>query len=416
MPAAPDRSSDHLLSALAAWWRAPRLTGWCALLVAALLFLHKPHALLTPQLYAEDGSIFLSFAEALGWRSMVEPYMGYLHLLPALIAGIASHTLDPAWWPLFYNAVAFALWLAVTLRVFSPRLDWPGKPLLACAFFIGPQTGEVLFNITNLQWLTALLLVQQSLVAPPASWRERLADLGIVAVIGLTGPFSIALWPLFAGRCWRERTRDNAALLALVTACAMIQAWFVWKTGPRFEYPPFAAEKFFAVLGQRLFTLPFLGEYAARALPPLATGLAGVAIITALCAWSLRRKTRGPWQVAAVAGCLAMLAAMIYRSRPDTWAFENLVFADRYFYIPRVLLLWLLAWQWDTPRRGIRWAARGLFLAAALVHLPRYIVPAPPDYHWRQHVDPIRRGVPAMIPTLPEGWTMEYRGRPEGRR
>ena len=56
------------------------------------------------------------------------------------------------------------------------------------------------------------------------------------------------------------------------------------------------------------------------------------------------------------------------------------------------------------------WAAVDVALA-----LPRAWEAAPPDYRWVEHCDPIRRGVPANIPTLPEGWTLEYRGRPKAK-
>jgi hypothetical protein len=74
----------------------------------------------------------------LGFRAFLEPYMGYLHTLPRLIAWTASRLLDPAWWPAFYNVTAFALWLAVIARTFSPRLPLPPalRPWLAFAFFL----------------------------------------------------------------------------------------------------------------------------------------------------------------------------------------------------------------------------------------------------------------------------------------
>ena len=107
-----------------------------------------------------------------------------------------------------------------------------------------------------------------------------------------------------------------------------------------------------------------------------------------------------------------MMAAGVYRARPDTWNLDNLVFGDRYFYLPRVLLAWLLILEFDAAQRPVRWLAHATALAIAVVHLKSYSLPAEPNYKWTDHVDPIRRGVPANIPTLPEGWTMEYRGRP----
>ena len=400
------------LAGLRAWVREPRLTWWFLLPVAVLLFLRKPHALHTPQLYAEDGSIFLAFGDLLGLRAFLEPYMGYLHTLPRLIAWVASHTLDPAWWPAFYNWVSFLIWLAVIARTFSPRLALPGKPWLALAFFIGPQTGEVLFNITNLQWVTALLLVEQAIIAPPTTWRQRVGDLAIVALVGLTGPFIIALGPLFAWRWWRARNADNFALLVLATACAGVQAWLVWRTGPKFGYPAFAPAQFFEILGQRLLVWPVLGDRIAIKLPPVWIGVLGLVPVVALLGWALRPHPRRHLRVPVVGAFLLMMAAMAYRSRPDTWNFDNLLFGDRYYYIPRVLLLWLLAWEFDATPRIVAWMARLLFIACALVHVKGYMLPSPPNYHWREHCEPIRRGVPANIPTLPEGWTLEYRGRP----
>lgn len=409
-------SQPGRFESLRAWWREPRLTGWFLLVVTVLLFLRKPHALHTPQLYAEDGSIFLAFNDLLGLRAWIEPYMGYLHLLPRLIAWMASHILDPAWWPAFYNGVAFLIWLAVIARTFSPRLALPGKPWVALALFIGPQTGEVLFNITNLQWLTALLLVEQTFVAPPATRVQRTGDLLLVALVGLTGPFVIALGPLLAWRWWRARTMDNLAVLLLATACAGVQAWFVLRTGPKFEFPPFAPTRLLEILGQRLIMWPVFGDTVAVKLPLAWLGVLGLAPVLALLGWALRPHPRRGLRAPVVAAFLLLMAAMVYRSRPDTWKFDNLIFGDRYFYVPRVLLLWLLVWEFDAAPRAVAWIARVLFAACALVHVKGYTVPAPPNYHWAQHCDPIRRGVPANIPTLPEGWTLEYRGRPESKR
>src|SRR5688572_304731 len=106
----------------AGWWRRPAVLAWMVVLTAALLALRKPWALHTPQLWAEDGSIFLTQDEQMGIRAWWLPYNGYLHLLPRLIAWIASHTADPAWWPAIYNGCAFALTVALFARLASPRV------------------------------------------------------------------------------------------------------------------------------------------------------------------------------------------------------------------------------------------------------------------------------------------------------
>jgi hypothetical protein len=396
---------------------------------ALLLFLRKPHALLTPQLWAEDGSIFLVQNDQLGLAALVEPYAGYLHTLPRLIALAASVTCDPAWWPAFYNVGTFLIWIAVVARLFSPRLDLPGKPWLALALIAVPHTGEVFGHITNLQWMTALVLVQQLLVAAPRTTREWIGDLLILAFVALTGPFALIFLPLFVLRSalpWLARFRSaptapppalSRPLLvatALVLVCSIVQAWFVLRTGPRFDYQSAAFQLLptLEVLGRRLFAWPLFGREIAFAIPKLALALGGTAILLALCAWVLRPDPRRTPRAFVLAAFALITLAAIYRTRPDVWAGDNIDYGDRYFYLPRVLLAWLLIWEFASRPSFVAAAARLACLLALIAHFAGFSLPAPQDYAWAKHVGPIRAGVRADIPTLPEGWTLEYLGRP----
>src|SRR4051812_5118354 len=125
------------------WW-------WLVIVCAVLLALRKPWALHTPQFWAEDGEIFMKQDDAIGARAILEPYNGYLHLLPRLIAWIASRTAAPAWWPAIYNGLAFAISVGLFARLASPRLLLPSKHWLMLAFVLVVGTGEVLINVTNL--------------------------------------------------------------------------------------------------------------------------------------------------------------------------------------------------------------------------------------------------------------------------
>ncbi len=392
---------------------------WWAIAGAGLLLVaRKPWALTTPQLWAEDGSIFLSQNDQWGARAIFAPFQGYLHVLPRLIAWAASHLADPAAWPLFYNCAALVVTILLFARITSPRIELPGNPWLVLAFVLVAGTGEVLLNITNLQWLTAFFLVQQLLIARPVTRAQRVGDLALMLVVGLTGPFALLLLPLFAWRWWRDRHRDNLALLLVVTACAAVQAGFILQhPDPAGEPPqPLHPLMLFAVLGSRLVVWPLLGPRIAEALPLAALAVIGGGMLGALALWSLRphpqRAARA--QILVALGLLA--AAGAWRVRPDTWETANLANGDRYFYIPRVLFAWLLVLEFAARPKFVAWAARVACGVGALLELPHHRVPAPPDYHWAEHCDPIRRGVPADIPTLPDGWTLQYPGRPIARR
>lgn len=107
----------------------PDRAAWAAVAVAAVcLALRKPWALLTPQLWAEDGSIFLVQDEQLGLAAWFTPYNGYLHLLPRIVAWVTSRTLDVAWWPAAYNGAAYLVTLALFGRLASRRVNLPANP------------------------------------------------------------------------------------------------------------------------------------------------------------------------------------------------------------------------------------------------------------------------------------------------
>lgn len=410
-------SIERCATRLRAWWQDPHLNIGVLLALALILFLRKPHALLVPQLWAEDGSIFLNEQEFVGAGAALLPYMGYLHTLPRMIAWLGAQGLDPAGWPAFYNGVSFAIWGAVLARLFTSRFNLPGKPWLALAFVLVPHSGEVFFNVTNLQWITAFVLFQQTVIAAPRSRGEALGDFVILLVVALTGPFVIVFLPLFVWRWWRSRQTSDVLGLAVAALGAAIQAWFIVKTGPKFEFHAAAFQLWPAVVVvmRRLVVWPLFGRELALSFSPLLIGLGGSLSLLGALAWSLRPGPRRLLHAQIIAACLFVVFAAVYRTRPDTWAGDNFEFGDRYFYIPRVLLAWLLIAEFDARSKLIALSARLAGLAILTVHLANYSLPAPPNYHWAEHCAPIRQGVPANIPTLPEGWTLEYRGRPPAR-
>lgn len=397
---------------------AARLWGAVAL-ATALLVVRKPWALTTPQLWAEDGSVHLNDNDALGAAALLVPHRGYLHLLPRLIAWAASHLADVAWWPAIYNLAALAVTTLLFARMASRRLELPGKSWLVLAFALVAHTGEVFLNITNLHWLAGFFLVQQALMTRPTTPAQRVGDYALILLAGLSDPSAIIFLPLFAWRWWRERHADNLTVLLLVAACGAVQAYFLKTAGlynPA-QALPLDLLKFLEACGGRLIIWTYFGKTAAVHWTPLAQAVIAWPIIAAIVAWACRPDARRPLRLQVLAAWVLITIACVYRIRPDTWDItpEDIHFSEPYFYMSRLLLVWLVIWEFDAPARFVRWLARGACIAGALLSLPDLRVPAPTDYHWAEHCDAIRRGVPANIPTLPEGWTLEYRGRPGSR-
>lgn len=411
-PSAPPTVSRRL-PALGAWWHGPQGALVAVALAAALLFLRKPWALATPQLYAEDGSIFLVGHETLGLHAWFTPYMGYLHLLPRAVAWFAGTCFDPRWWPACFVAAAAAGTLLVLFRFASPRFDVPGRSWLILSVGLVAQTGETVLSLTNLQWFTAFIFLQQALFAPPTGRWQRAGDLALVALGGLTGPFVLLFLPLLVWRAWRDRTLDTTAVAVVAGLCAAVQAWFLWgaESAPAAGgawRPGFLA----AALGGRLVVRPLLGFDVAIDFTARTHALVGGTALGWLLFRTLRPGARNPARLAVVAALALTTAAAVIRCRPDRWDWDDLTFSDRYFFMPRVLVAWLLVWECGAISRLAAWTARAACLAAVLLNIRGHVQPAPPDYRWADYCEPIRRGVPAQIPTLPEGWTLDYPGRP----
>lgn len=390
--------------------------AWLLVLAcAALLALRKPWALHTPQLWAEDGSIFLVQDEQMGLRAWLEPYNGYLHLLPRIIAWIARQSTDPAWWPAVYNGLAFVLSVALFARLSSRRIELPSKPGLVLSLVLVVGSGEALINVTNLQWMTAFFLIGHLFLRPPAGWAGRTADLCVLGLVGLNGPFALLLLPAFAWQAWRQRGTDTALALAVVTACAATQAWFLTHSGALSLHDvtgPLQPLGLLATSGSRLVVWPLLGPAGVRTLPAWLHAAAAALVISWLVGRALlARRTQPERTLVALLFCL-IAAASAYRARIDTWNHTDMANGDRYFHIPRVLLTWLIVWECHASSRVIAWLSRAACAVGLATHAPHFVLPAPPDYHWRAQCDPIRRGVPANIHTLPEGWWIEYPGRP----
>ncbi len=180
--------------------------------VAVLLWWRRPDALALPQFWAEDAAVFFRQARELGWRALLEPYAGYFHLVPRLVAA-GANLLDPAHAPLVYALAAGLGTLHVcALALLRPLASWQGRGWLAAlAVVLVPDAREVLWVLTNVQWILAAGLLLLALGPPSRSLAGNLHDVGVTLVFGLTGPFVLVLLPLFVLRAWWERSAGALA-------------------------------------------------------------------------------------------------------------------------------------------------------------------------------------------------------------
>ncbi len=198
-----------------------------AVLAACLLFLRGIPRLRHAGLYAEDGQIFLSQAHNDGVAAFVEPYAGYLHLIPRIIAAVLEPFPVTAA-PVLYAVAALLVHVAMLTPALSARLDWiiPGQMLRAVLFALlclMPPLWEVLGNIANLIFVGGISLLLLMLSDDPRSGVGRVGELAAVAALGLSGPLIVFFVPWFIWRWRRTRSRHSLVVVGVAVAAALVQ-------------------------------------------------------------------------------------------------------------------------------------------------------------------------------------------------
>jgi hypothetical protein len=395
-----------------------RLTTLVVVVAAAIIVAaRKPDALLNPQFWAEDGTIFFLQQYERGAAAFLQEYAGYLHLAPRLVALVADWCFPYSAAPAVYNGISLLVCLAAVAAVFSRRLPLDYKPLLALTLVLVPhQTNEVFLNITNVQWLLCVLLILVLLKDRPDQKHGNVAlayaaDLLTLALCGLTGPFVLLLIPFFAVRFALERNRYRAGMLAAAVAVASIQSYFVVSHVKLTSGGGISTDwnTYGAILGHKLFGNLFLGEWTYQtSWIPWVAFYAGT---LALIAWLALPRNR--LAVLLLLGIhFAVLAATVYKFKANPECLIPTVNGPRYFYLPYVTMVWSLVCCLGHWRQKWKHCGPILLMCGALISSLADGFRSDPlvDYDWPTHSQAIGTQE-VVIPINPPGWTIVLKPR-----
>lgn len=405
---------------------APSLLTVAGLFLVSVLVLASkaPDALTVPQFWAEDGAVFFLAQHGRAMPQLFEPYAGYLHALPRLVAWIAGG-FSAVHAPLIYNLCALLIGAAALTSL--RRLDRLGVGFLLAMvpIALAPTNGEVWGTITNVQWVTQFYLVS-ALVRLFLGDDDSIPLLRAVAAVavGLSGPFGIfavaaaligTLWSRWFGGPEARVRRAGAPISAewiILGLCAGIQILTIVNAGgTKVADAPAALDAYLVFVE----SMP-LHVFGTRLVPTwLFLGVLG-----ALFVFVLKRST-APQRTAlvAIAAFVALqLAAAAHKCASDQP--EQLLsfgFGDRYFLLFKVTFWWLVAIAIArvAPSKAgyLPTAALVVLLGGNAAMMPGALQRQPyQDMNWADYAKRIDAGEGVDVPINPPSWRIHVPARP----
>jgi hypothetical protein len=203
-------------------WPAAAMGALAVLVGAAVSLLRQPGAGALDTVWAEDGGIFLTDAVGSGPSALTKSYAGYYHLVPRLLASLA--TLAPPGAVSAVLAVQAALGtalVAVLVYVASGAhlTSQPARVAASAIVVVAPLAqDDALNSIANLHWY-GLYAMFWMLLWSPRGRAGRVVSAVAVALVAASDILVLAFVPLALVRAVRRRPdgqRDRHGLVLAV--------------------------------------------------------------------------------------------------------------------------------------------------------------------------------------------------------
>ena len=401
------------------WQHIGIFIGACAWIIS-----RRPDALLHPQFWAEDGSIWFADAYNLGgWAALFRTQAGYFQTLPRL-ASIFGLLAPLSLAPLVFNLIALAAQaLPVNVLLGSRSSAW-GKlrmrAMLAGVYLALPNCPEICANITNAQWAIALCAFLVLVAAPPASFVRLQFDLLVYLVCGLTGPFCVFFVPIALFLAMRRRVPWRWIPFSVFAVCSGVQAWGLLVVSPsvRSSWGVLGANPalLIRILAGNVYIGALLGTNDLAASPGsklffflLFVALLGTVIVaTSFAESGLEMKL---FILFACMTLVASLASPTSYAPPGTTKWQQLAGASavRYWFFPSLAFLWSLLFCLKSRMPALKVISALLLCLLCFGIALKWRRPAFEDTHYSENVRRFEAAPPGTVgvfPLNPEGWSM----------
>lgn len=400
------------------------------------------------QLYAEDGVIFFREQALYGWTFLFHTYNGYFHLIPRLIAFIASAApavYEPSIYAIFSVAIqtlAAAFFLLpqnrIVVRSDALRL---AVSILTLADF---QSAELMNDIMPMQWyvmpVALLMLLHLGSREMPLSRAQVVLYCVLMAIIGLTLPLLLVVTPLAALIfVFRARGLEKLVPATMIAAAAIqIIAFETQNSGlagaqisdPHSPFP--IVLPFVATIGSWVYrdilTLT-LGENNAIYLggrygESLAEFLFVLVLAVCFVVWKRGPRPTSELFLGATGMGIALVAVSLVVRKllpffADLTHYDFFGGGARYYYVPGWLVILAAAILVERfgPAKSPHLKAAILLAVFGLGAVNNYQAEELPDRKWSSYAPAIddwkrkhslhQRTPHVVVPITPEGWAVD---------
>jgi len=198
-----------------------------------LMIYRSPSLLIEPRFYAEEGSIYFSYAYSHSWLSnLFSIHLGYYSLLNNIGTCIATTVTPLKYAPFITTYISFLIQLSPFILIIwgsSYFFDNYIKKTVICLIILFSTTGDIWLNLISCQYHLSLavflLLIQDTDSAGVSKkWFNRL----FLFMASLTGVLACFLTPAFIWKYWKQKNRENGIYASiLLFACLVHVAVFI---------------------------------------------------------------------------------------------------------------------------------------------------------------------------------------------
>lgn len=403
-------------------FQSNKTTSIIGIFIAVLLVLlyRRYDTFSNPQLWAEDGVVFLQQYHDTGLKSIITPYAGYLHLIPRLVTALFGLlSLNLLYLPAFFNASCFIIIFLLALRFWSSagQMGLQHRVAYAVMFLLVPVGTEMFMNITNIIWFTSLFLVDFLIIGYKHYEQSRYKVLTclLIFIISLTGPFSLLLSPLVVFVIFLERKTirfQQLVPLVIILLCGCIQVLCIKFTanGVSRVAPGGVAEPLHLVklIKYNISDLIFLRSGMLPDMPERLKTIISLLVFMVIGFFIYRNYTK----INLERKYLLILAPVVFLGSfiVAFWPMETIALAfgcPRYYFVPYTCIAWLFLIGLD---KQLQIKDVILYLCFFLLH-SRSMRSSLPDKEWKKQVVEYQNGVRTEININPEGWKVNLQNK-----